>query len=286
MGQGALLGPDTVSWRVNREAALLAGGGRALLLQVAHPRVAAGVEQHSDYATDPWGRLYRTLDTTFKITFGDEATSARASARLRGRHRNVKGKADDGARYDAADVDLLLWVWATLVDTSLVVYQRCFGRLTAAERERYLQEQKLFAYACGVPEGACPEDMPAFQDYFERTVREDLRVTESARAVARSIANPNLPRALQPAMAPNMLLSIGLLPESLRVQYGFAWGPGRERLVGLSMLALKGAGRITPRGLRQMPVDLVASGRLDRARRARKRGAARSKPSAGEATAA
>ena len=269
MGQGALLGPETVSWRVNREAALLAGGGRALLLQVAHPRVAAGVEQHSDYATDPWGRLFRTLDTTYKITFGDAQTSARASAKLKGRHRKVQGTADDGSSYDARDVDLLLWVWATLVDTSLLIYERCFARLSDADRERYLQEQKLFAYACGVPEGACPDSFAGFQDYFEGAVRDDLRVTESARAVARSIARPKLPRALQPALAPNTLISIGLLPEPLRAQYGFRWGPGREQLFRLALLALKGAGRVTPRSVREMPVDLVASGRLDRRRRSR-----------------
>ena len=259
-----MLGRDTVSWRVNREAALLAGGGRALLLQVAHPRVAAGVEQHSDYATHPWRRLYRTLDTTYKILFGDPEISARATAQLSRRHGPVKGTADDGSAYSARDVDLLLWVWATLVDTSLLVYERCFARLTAAERERYLSEQKLFAYACGVPEGGCPAGYAEFRDYFDTALREDPRVTDSARAVGRSIATPKLPRALRPALAPNWLLSAGLLPARLREEYGFAWGPGRQRLLNLSLATLRGAGRVTPRPLRQLPVELVASGRLGR----------------------
>jgi len=262
MGQGALLGPDTVSWRVNREAALLAGGGRALLLQVAHPRVAAGVEQHSNYAEDPWGRLYRTLDTTYKILFGDEETSQKAARRLNRRHGPVNGTADDGSPYTARDTDLLLWVWATLVDTSLLVYERCFPALSAAERERYIDEQKLFADLCGVPEGACPESYASFRQLFDTTLRDELRVTDSARAVARSIARPKLPRPLRPALAPNWILSIGLLPPGLRTEYGFAWGPGRERLLGLSLAALRGAGRVTPRPLRQLPVDLVASGRI------------------------
>lgn len=259
---GAVLGRDTVSWRVNREAAMLAGGGRALLLQVAHPGVAAGVEQHSDYATDPWGRLYRTLDTTYKILFGEPEVSARATKKLRRRHGPVKGTADDGSAYSARDPDLLMWVWATLVDTSVLVYERCFSRLTAAERDRYLSEQHLFAHLCGVPEGTCPQTWHEFRDYFDAVLERDLRVTLSARAVARSIAKPKLPRPLQPALAPNWILSVGLLPPALREQYGFAWGPGRERTLALSLAALRGAGRVTPRALRELPVDMVASGRL------------------------
>jgi uncharacterized protein (DUF2236 family) len=188
--------------------------------------------------------------------------SARAARRLNRRHGPVKGTADDGSAYSARDVDLLVWVWATLVDTSLLVYERCFDSLTGAERERYLSEQKLFAYACGVPEGACPERYADFREYFDTAVREDLRVTDAARAVGRSIATPKLPRALRPVLAPNWLLSAGLLPAKLREEYGFAWGPGRERLLDLSLSALRGLGRVTPRPLRQLPVDLVASGRL------------------------
>src|SRR3712207_4179221 len=113
-----LFGPGTVTWRVNREAVLLAGGGRALLLQVAHPSVAAGVVQHSDYDTDPYGRLYRTLDLVTRITFGSTSTAEKAAARLRGAHDEVKGERPDGERYFAHDPNLLLWVWATLVERS------------------------------------------------------------------------------------------------------------------------------------------------------------------------
>lgn len=271
----SLLGPDTVSWRINREAAILAGGGRALLLQVAHPRVAAGVEQHSDYATDPWGRLYRTLDTTYKISFGDAATSARASAKLQGRHRLVKGTDDSGASYSASDPNLLLWVWATLVETSLTVYERCFATLAEGERERYYEEQQLFALACGVPDGGWPDDLAAFRDYYAGMLADGLHVSRSARAVAAAIARPRLPRALRPAMAPNTLLTFGLLPAALRAEYGYAWGPERERLLRATLAGLRVAGRLTPRAVRELPVDLVATGRLDRgrarARRARRR---------------
>ncbi len=275
MDGAPLLGPDTISWKVNREAAVLAGGGRALLLQVAHPQVAAGVEQHSDYQTDPWGRLYRTLDTTFKITFGDASTSARAAARLRGRHSHVQGTDDSGAAYDARDPSLLLWVWATLVETSLLVYERCFAPLPEGERKRYYEEQKGFAHACGVPEGGCPATLDDFRAYYAAVMGQELRVTPSALAVARAIAEPHVPRALRPAMAPNTLLTAGLLPPTLREAYGFTWSAERERLLEATLVGLRVTGRLTPRALRHLPADWVASGRLDRARsrarRARRR---------------
>lgn len=261
-----MLGPETVSWRINREAAILAGGGRALLLQVAHPKVAAGVEQHSGYQADPWGRLYRTLDTTYKITFGDDETSARASRRLRGRHRPVTGIDDSGAAYAASDPALLLWVWATLVETSLTIYERCFAGLPQRDRDRYYAEQQRFALACGVPDGAWPATLDAFEDYYATMLADELRVTPSALAVAASIREPRVPTALRPAMAPNTLLTFGLLPARLRADYGYDWSAERERSLNLALLALRVAGRVTPRALRHLPVHMVATGRLDRAR--------------------
>jgi uncharacterized protein (DUF2236 family) len=266
--QVALLGPDTVSWRVNREGVVLAGGGRALLLQVAHPQVAAGVEQHSNYQSEPWGRLYRTLDTTFKITFGDAETSARASARLQGRHRTVRGTDDTGAAYDARDPALLLWVWATLVESAVVVYERCVAPLSRADRERHYEEQQLFALACGIPDGGWPDGLDAFEDYYATMLADELRVTAAARAVAHAIVHPRLPGPLRPAMAPNTLLTAGLLPPALRAAYGLAWSPRRERLLELTLTGLRLGGRATPRVLRHAPADWVATGRLDRARAA------------------
>src|SRR5881397_56153 len=91
MSDAGLFGPGSLTWRVNREGALLLGGGRALLLQVAHPLVAAGVAQHSNYREDPWGRLYRTLDLTTKIVFGSTAVAEEAAGRIRHVHQRVHG---------------------------------------------------------------------------------------------------------------------------------------------------------------------------------------------------
>src|ERR671935_2647144 len=131
-----MFGPGSLTWRVNGESVLLLGGGRALVLQVAHPKVAAGVAEFSDYREDPWGRLYRTLDTTLKIVFGDAPTSRAASESLRRVHERVRGVDDRGEPYRALDPELLLWVHATLIDTSLTVYERYVAPLTAREKSR------------------------------------------------------------------------------------------------------------------------------------------------------
>ena len=259
----ALHGPETLTWRVNHEPVVFIGGGRALLLQVAHPLVAAGVEQHSNYKTDPWGRLYGTLDTVLKIVFGDVERSDDAAARLRGRHDHVKGVSDDGVAYDAHDPELLLWVWATLVDTACLLYERCVRPLSNPERERYYQEQKLFAYACGVPEGACPDRHSDFVAYFERTITDELRVTSAAEAVAHALVNPPIPGPLRPLFAPTVLITAGLLPEHVRADYGFAWGPRRQRRLEAWLTALRWTVRLTPRRVRALPVELTATGHLE-----------------------
>ena len=153
------LGRDSVYWKVNSEPAIFTGGGRALLMQVAHPGVGAGVEQHSSYERDPWGRLFRTMDIMMKLSFGTPEESARQQRVMTAMHRKVKGSTDLGDPYSAFDVDLQVWVWATLVDTALVVYERVRPRLSDHQRERYYQESKLMAYGCGVPEGACPRPL-------------------------------------------------------------------------------------------------------------------------------
>jgi uncharacterized protein (DUF2236 family) len=260
-----LYGPDTVTWRVNREAVLLAGGGRALLLQVAHPLVAAGVEQHSDYQRHPWRRLVRTLDITTKIVFGDAETSAAASRQLQRRHMRVQGTSEKGVPYDARDPKLLVWVWATLVDSSLLLYERCVRPLSDEDTERYYQEQKRFAYACGVPEGGCPATYGDFGAYWDRMLAEELEVTDAARAVADSIMRPAVPAIVRPAFAPSSLLTIGLLPAPLRSDYGFSWSRGRQRMLDLTLATLRRTVRVLPPVMRQFPEARTAGRRARRA---------------------
>jgi uncharacterized protein (DUF2236 family) len=256
-----MFGPETVTWRVGREAVLLVGGGRALILQVAHPLVAAAVEQHSSYDTDPWGRLYRTIDVTTRIAFGDRETSAAAAAALRRVHARVTGEASDGTAYAANRPDLLLWVWATLLDTSLCVYRRYAGSLSRAEVERYYAEQSRFALACGVPDGAWPDSYTAFRAYFEATVEDVLHPSDDSRRIAAAVLGGTVPVPLRAVSAALNLATVGLLPPTVRERFGYEWGSGRQALLDASSFTLRQAIRVLPSPLRELPAARAASRR-------------------------
>ena len=149
-------------------------------------------------------------------------------------------------------------MWATLVDTALVVHDRCLTPLTSAEREAYYAEQTRFAVAAGVPEGHWPGTYAAFTAWYADELEHTLRVTDDARAVARSVVRPG------PVFAPVNLLTAGLLPERLRASYGLAWGPGHQRALDLALSAVRHGLPLVPHALRDFPA--VTAARL-RARR-------------------
>jgi uncharacterized protein (DUF2236 family) len=248
--------PGSVAWRVGAEGALLLGGGRALILQVAEPRVAAGVAQHSNYRRDAWRRLYRTIDVTSRIVFGDASSSQETAAGLRHRHQRVSGRDDRGQPYRALDPELLMWVHATLVDTSLLVYDRYVRRLNEPERAAYYEQMKPVAEAYGIPPDRQPSDWTAFRDYWEEMLY-GLRVTETTRDVADVVLNPELPLPARPPTWPAVeairLLTVGTLPESLRAELDLPWGPLRQRLLAASQGTIRRLLPLLPRLLRQFP---------------------------------
>lgn len=242
---------SSLSWRVNAEPVAFLGGGRALLLQVAHPKVAAGVEHHSTYASDPWARLFRTVDVMLKLSFGTPEVSAAQAALLERMHRRVVGTTSDGAPYNALDPELLRWVWATLCDTALRMYELVFEPLTDDERDRYYDEWKLVARACGVTDTDCPERWDDFEAYVDGVVAGDLRVTPEARKVAHATAVPPLPWPLRPLVAgPNQLVTAGLLPPDLRRAFGFAWDERREQQLVRLLAVVRVTMRAVPRPAR------------------------------------
>lgn len=216
--------------RVDGEAVLLLGGPRAVLMQLAHPSVAAGVADHSDFRADTFGRLRRTLEVTTTIVFGTEEEAAVAAASLRAVHDRVRGPG-----YEANDPALLLWVHATLVDTALRVHRRFLAPLSPADEARYYEQSMRLAEVFGVPLSMQPPDLPAFRDYV-RTMVGSLEVTDQARDVARSVLYPRLPLAAEPLAEVGRQITFGLLPPPLRRQYGYSWD--RRRAAALSMAAL------------------------------------------------
>ena len=257
----SLFGPASVTWRVNREAAILLGGGRALLLQIAHPLVAAGVAAHSRFRQRPLERLWRTLDLMLTLVFADAARAIEAVRDIERVHTRVRGVLDAdvgpfarGTPYDASDPQLLFWVYATLVDTAPLVYERFVGPLTVGERAAYYEESKIGARLFAIPEPLIPPTLERFEEYVDEMVRGDvLAVGAAAREVAASILRPPVPLAFAPAFRAASFLAIGLLPPALRERFRFAWSPGQERVLRALAAATRVGLPLLPTFVRLMP---------------------------------
>jgi uncharacterized protein (DUF2236 family) len=262
-----LYGPDSEAWRLNREAMLLLGAGpRALLLQLAHPLVAAGVDEHSDFRADPWRRLQGTLRSYLTIVYGP-ATAARAEIRrLNGLHRSIAG-----AGYTARDPDLSLWVHATLVDTTIAAYDAWLEPLSRDQRTRYYAETMPIGRAFGVPSDLLPPDLDAFEAYVSSMLSPDgpVRVSPVARDLAHAVLHPPL-GPVMPALAavPARLYawtlwpSIGLLPASVREDYGFRWGPLERAVSGWLLAGWRAWRPLLPVEFRQMSQATAADRRV------------------------
>lgn len=208
------------------------GGARALLMQAAHPLVAAGVVGHSDYATEPWRRLGRTLHALYTVVFGTCAEADAAGERVRAAHRRVHGRIEEqmgvfpaGTRYSAGDPDLQLWVHATLVTTGVAMHETYVGPLSRADREAFYADMAVVARVFGVPERILPPTLAALDAYEQRLLVEGvLCVTDTARSIARTVLTPPVPAPFRPPLVALARANVGLLPEPLRRQYGLRFG--------------------------------------------------------------
>jgi uncharacterized protein (DUF2236 family) len=249
---------------------LLGAGPRALLLQIAHPAVAAGVDDHSDFRADPWRRLAATLKSYLTIVYGSGPRARAEIGRLNALHRGIVGKG-----YAARDPELSLWVHATLVDSTIVANERWIGPLGRTRRERAYLETRPIGRAFGVPEAILPPDLVAFEAYVARMTGPDGPVQPGplARELAAVILHPPL-ASLIPAAAPlldrippstyawTLWPAIGLLPPKIREAYELPWGV-RERLVSAWLVAGWRAWRpLLPVSVRQMPKALAADARV------------------------
>ncbi|HWH23616.1 MAG TPA: oxygenase MpaB family protein, partial [Candidatus Limnocylindria bacterium] len=225
-------GPDSMMWRINREAVLLGAGPAALLLQIAHPLVAEGVARHSNFESDPFGRLHGTIATTMALVFGDGRAAEAAVRRLNGIHAGVRGAtADPGARqlgdaYRALDPELLLWVQVTLIVTSVRAYQRWVGPLRRSEAEQFWHEARSVGVRLGIPLHLSPPDWSALGAYWHRMLADDgpVEVADTARRLAPLIVRPPLP-LVPPAVVELLALpGLALLPVRLRAAYRIRWG--------------------------------------------------------------
>jgi uncharacterized protein (DUF2236 family) len=254
--------PGDAAWRIGRELALLLGGGRALLLQVAHPLVAAGVAEHSGYREDPWKRLAGTMDAVWAVVFGSRAQADRAAGRVRAMHKKVNGTLaarmgpfPAGTRYSALDPELLLWVHATLVDSALLVHSKWVGGLSEADEVAYYEDMKTCARLFGTPPEVVPPTLGEFRAYFDEMLESDeICVTDTAREIARTVLHPPVALPLRPAMEMVNVVTADLMPARLRREYGLAWDPVRAALLlGSRQWVKRVAMPLLPGRLRRVP---------------------------------
>jgi uncharacterized protein (DUF2236 family) len=263
-GDPGLFGPGSLAWRINRESVLLLGGGRALLMQVAHPLVAAGVADHSDFTANPFDRLWRTVDAALTVIFGDEEQALAAARRVTAIHRRVTG-ARHGRPYSALDPDLLLWVHATLVDSSIESYSAFVRPLPDAVRERYYEEIKRMGAAFEVPDDLHPRTYADFRSYVRDTIAT-LDVGDESRAIARQVLSPAMPPLVVPAGMLGGLASVGLLPPRIREELRLRWSRGAEAAFHALSATLRATVPLLPVRLRSWPHARAAANRVGRNR--------------------
>jgi uncharacterized protein (DUF2236 family) len=253
----------TTIGEVSSEGVVLAGAGRALLLQLAHPAVGRGVIEHSRFADDPLARLHGTLTYIYAVVAGDETDAATARRYVDAAHRPVHG---DG--YDARDPVTQLWVAATLYDTAIELYERVYGPLDDRDAERVYAAYAVLGTALQMPAGLWPSDRAAFREYFDGMV-ERLEVDREVRAVARRLFDARtLPRVLRPAVPWVAFATAALLPARVRTLYGIRWtGANELKARRLGRLGAR-AYRSLPDGIRHWPRDHYL-GRLRRFSRER-----------------
>lgn len=245
-------GPGSVTWLLYREPVVLLSGLAAVLLQVAHPAVAAGVAQRSGYRADLVGRTLRTGAALNQLAFGRAEDALQLSLRLHRMHARVRGtviaRESRAQPYRANAPELMAWVWATLIDTPQRLWEVVYRPLTPAERAQAYQEALRTAVLLGIPAETLPQSPEAFaSDYASRLT--DLRVGPEARDIAAVLLSSNLCRLVPGART----LTIGLLPPALRAQYGLSFDDDDARRYQHLLSALRLLVRVVPGPLRRVP---------------------------------
>jgi uncharacterized protein (DUF2236 family) len=253
----------SISQRINAERIVLFGWSRAILLQLAHPLVAAGVADHSSIrqgALTAALRLHHTVRAMTRLTFGSPREHADTIAGILAIHRRVRGHLRQavgpwgaGTPYSAEDPALVLWVHATLLESLPMVYEQLVAPLSAADRDAYCREAAVVARELGA-DADVPETWHDLESYVARMHASGrLVVGEDARALAEAVLAPPFGPLVAPARHANRVITTALLPESLRVQYGLPWGQAEVRACRRWVRTLRAGRAMTPRWLREWP---------------------------------
>ncbi|MGE5360087.1 MAG: oxygenase MpaB family protein [Bacteroidales bacterium] len=254
----------TVAERINGERVVVLGWGRAILLQVAHPLVAAGVADHSNFAAGPLarlGRLHATIGAMRRLTFRGERAALDTAARINAIHDRVNGTLRDGGgpyapgtAYTATDPELLLWVHATLLDSMPRAYEQFVAPLSPAARDDYVRESMAAGRLFRIPERMLPSNREALDRYLQEMLASGpIHVTATARRIARALLYPPLLDPTRPLAWLVRLVTLGLLPTDIRSAYGFRWTPGHDRVLRAFSALCRGVRPLLPAVLTRWP---------------------------------
>ena len=266
--RAGVFGPGSLMWRIDKEAAIFLGAGRALLLQLAHPWVAAAITQHSRVLSEPIGRFHGTFSFMFTMVFGTTEQALAAARRLHDRHARIGGSLPEGAgpfaagsRYRANDIAALCWVHATLIDTALVAHELIHPRLSAEDRERYWGEARLFAALFGIPQDALPPSWVDFVCYNEQMWRSGvLTVSDEARKIAGAVLSGPGTRLLMPSWY--RAVTASLLPTRLQDDFGLLYDESERRKADRALAVLRHVYPRTPNRLSHVGPYQEARARL------------------------
>jgi uncharacterized protein (DUF2236 family) len=279
-------GPESITWKINREVVVVAGWGRAILLQLTHPAVAAGVHDHTSFRgslLSSFRRLRSTVGAMLSLTFGDTEQMVAAAARINAIHDRVHGSVPPRPElrpspcvphsprvqrtspqttpqtsrdaYSAHDPDLQRWVHATLLESVPLTYELLVGPLTLRERDRYCSEAAIMEPLLGMPAGWLPSDSAQLDSYMREMLASGrLVVTDTSRAVARAVLYPPRWYLAWPLFRALQVITIGSLPPSIRQAYGFEWRARDVRAFARWTGMLRTSLRLLPRLAREWPM--------------------------------
>ncbi len=262
--------PSAVGRKINREAVVLLGWGRAVLLQLAHPLIAAALSDYSKFRRGPRGYLRRarsTVGAMLELSFGTPADAQRIVRRINAIHDQVHGTLDRavgifpaGTVYSARDPQLLCWVHATLIESMIMSYELFVDPLSADEKDTYAIDATWLARELGVEPQLLPMDYPSVQSHvLSRYATGEIVVGDNARTLAAALLSPPLGPAAAPLFRVTRLITLGLLPSHIREAYGFEWNAQRERSFRRAVAVIRRTRRLLPAIFREWPAARLAA---------------------------
>ncbi|MBF0276425.1 MAG: DUF2236 domain-containing protein [SAR324 cluster bacterium] len=267
-----IFGPDSISWEVNRYMTIYLGAGRSVLLQLAHPWVAEAINQHSQVKTDPYGRLRRTALHVLTMLYGSMDQAFQSARHVRQIHSAITGKLSEdyeyyrrGSSYQANDLNALIWVYSTLLESSVAMYELFVRPLNVREKNQYLDESKQFASLFGIPESALPSNWRTFMEYNQEMWNSKfLSVGEEALNVADFLVHLKPHPVLRKLWWEYQVMTSLMMPPRLRKAYGLPPDTAKNRLqYEKHVRRIKKIFHCLPPHLRYLPPYIEAKRRLN-----------------------